>query len=685
MKNKISFLIMWAISGLFWGCAPKEETVLDPIPAMTWEELSVTPFLPIERWQTGARDWNVVNDSLRMNVDLPEALETRLSREDREVWRDAILHVEQSQAERKEAQILANFQMTPAESCSPPGSAFSLEQRSQLQLTLQLHRNVLWHLGRLEMASRGVSNALQSFLPMFQGGRISDADVSVVEPIQSMMQQIRDLRAEHGAVKGDWMPGALHVRAARSSHPEAVYVQAETILIEWSERMKASERWRYLGDSADPVIASLRVWREEFDGLIKAYRALSQNVRLLEREFSPPHSFVAWPCINHNLKQLRVVSELYGHILPIQWHLTLARSDAQRTVYRLRTADYDGTNREYLISLIEQFIGQINVQKVRLSRSEDLILVAMDELNEAFWAGLPDFVDPLHHHSHPAVESAQTWNLMYQEIVSELKSMPKPEAEPEQPAKKNGRRPPSYISKVIETLHAPSRIDEAERGLLAISELEAHMVSIRDELLKLCKQGACRSFPEAELAHSPRKSAWIVTWRQSPANERTLGHSLIVVKLCQLHLSRLVQRLTEIYAWFCETSNADLSWKRLDAWQRIWTLYAEPNGTYASFLRSIAALDQTISDMGKKQKKYAESEALEALLSLQDRFFDLTLDYARFIDGRSTPPISFDELIETWEMFDSRLVGIDEATQARDIAEHPELQKTKRKVLDIPR
>ncbi|MGN1071994.1 MAG: hypothetical protein ACI4VB_04625 [Bradymonadia bacterium] len=118
----------------------------------------------------------------------------------------------------------------------------------------------------------------------------------------------------------------------------------------------------------------------------------------------------------------------------------------------------------------------------------------------------------------------------------------------------------------------PGHPGEVERSLLAISELEAHMLSIRDELLKLCKQGACRSFPDAELANSPRTNSWIVSWRQSPANERTLGHSLVVIKLCQLHLSRLVQRLAEIYAWFAETSNADLSWKKLKAWQRIWTL-----------------------------------------------------------------------------------------------------------------
>jgi hypothetical protein len=215
------------------------------------------------------------------------------------------------------------------------------------------------------------------------------------------------------------------------------------------------------------------------------------------------------------------------------------------------------------------------------------------------------------------------------------------------------------------------------------------MVSIRDELLRLCKQGACRSFPEAELANSPRTSAWIVSWRQSPSHERTLGHTLIVIKLCQLHLSRLVQRLTEIYAWFSETSNADLSWKKLKSWQRIWTLYAEPNGTYASFLKSIAALDTSISEMAIPKKKRAQSEELLQLLAIQDKFFDLTLDYARFIDAKSSPPASFDELVATWEELDEKLVQIEKLTIERDIKNNPELikqiERKSRKRAEIPR
>ena len=667
------------------GCHPKEEAVLEPLPALSWQESEMPAFNPESVWENSKRDWSVIGDALRFEIHLPEALETKLEKSDRELWRSALTHIEESQIERKEAQILSNLQVSPAVACEPPSSGFSLQQRAQLQLTLQLHRNVLWRIGRLEMATRGVHNELNNYLALFSGGRIKDADVAVIEPVRQMVTQIEALRSGHAIPKGDWMPGDFQPRAARTTHLESIFIHAMTFFESWSEQMKQSDRWLYLSNAADPLIRALQTWSEEFELLIRAYRSLASHIQKLERDFAPPHSFVAWPCINQNLKRIRIISDIYSHILPMQWALSKAEDEAYRTYMRLQSPAYAKKNHVFLSGQIEQLINEIEAQKVRLTRCEDLLLIAWDESSRMIWRGLPEFIDPIHHHTKPAVESAETWNLLYQDIKNDLAALPgQIQAEPEQPLK-NGKPLPAFISTVLEMLHAPSRIDEAERSLLAISELESHMVSIRDELLKLCKQGACRSFPEAELAHSPRKSAWIVSWRQSPANERTLGHSLIVMKLCQLHLSRLVQRLAEIYAWFSETSNADLAWKKLKSWQRIWTLYAEPNGTYASFLRSVASLDQSISDMAQPQTKRAESDNLLLLLQIQDRFFDLTLDYARFVDGRNQPPVSFDELISTWELIDSRLSAIEKVTVERDQALHPELNTVKRKVVDIPR
>lgn len=673
---------------LITGCSQKSAPELEPLPPIEFSQSQITPFLTPDTWKTAPHDWNIVNDALKYEIQTPDALETRLTKTDRLIWKDALVHLEEAQMQRKDALILSKLQIPLPEACTPPSSGFSLQQRSQLQLALQLHRNVLWRMGRLEMASRGVSTHLQAMLTIFKSDHLSGADKSIIAPIMQLANQINTLRKGQPQPKGDWAPGALHYRMARNAHAEADMLRALTALREWHEQMMASERWQYLANSADPVIQSLEMWIEEFEGLIRAYRADAVHIQSLERDFAPPHALVAWPCINNNLRQLRVISELYSRILPMQWALSQAQDDARKTLKRLKSKDYAAINHEYHASQVEAFMTQIEAQKARLSRSEDLLLHAWDEVNDEIWHGLPDFIDPIHHHSRPAVEDAQAWNLMYQEIKAEIAETSRQAApEPEQPLNKRGKPMPSFISEVLEMLHAPSRIDEAERSLLAISELEAHMVAIRDELMRLCKQGACRSFPEAELSNSPRTSPWIVTWRQSPASERTLGHTLIVIKLCQLHLGRLVQRLTEIYAWFSETSNADLSWKKLKSWQRIWTLYAEPGGTYASFLKSVSELSLNISSMAQPQKKRAESDDLRTLLEIQHRFFDLTLDYARFIDTRNPPPTTFDELISTWELLDKKLSDIEVATKARDEALHPEdAPKTPaRKRIDIPR
>ena len=670
---------------LSMGCTQKEEIALEPLPSMQWQDKQITPFLTPEAWQTAQQDWGSVSVALRHPITMPDALETHLLREDRELWKEALRYYEQSVHERKAALVLSNLQISPAVSCTPPSSAFSLEQRSQLRLAIQLHRNVLWRLGRLEMSSRGISGMIKQFLAMFSGGRIKDAEKAVLSPIMSMVTQIDDLRAGQPVPRGVWNPGDFHSRMARTAHAEGVFISAKTMLQNWDRQMQQSDRWQYMANSADSLIMALDGWQAEFESLISAYRSLAAHTQAVERDFAPPNALVAWPCVNQNFKRQRILSDLYSHILPMQWALSKVQDGAMQIWVRLNSPDYASINHNYLASQLETLMDQISAQKALLSRSEDLVLKAWDDVNHVIWSGLPEFIDPIHYYSHPAVENAEQWNVLYQEIKTELShTAVKAEPEPEQPLTKRGKPQNSFISSVVETLHAPSRIDEAERSLLAISELESHMLAIRDELLRLCKQGACRSFPEAEIAHSPRTSAWVVSWRQSKADERTLGHSLIVIKLCQLHLSRLVQRLTEIYAWFSETSNADLSWKKLKTWQRIWTLYAEPNGTYASFLRSVASLDKSINEMAHSNR--VQSEDLKNLLDIQSRFFDLTIDYARFIDRRNAPPTSFDDLIETWEMLDGKLTAIEKATTERDMALHPELfPDKKRKQVDIPR
>ncbi|MBO4349362.1 MAG: hypothetical protein J6A01_00250, partial [Proteobacteria bacterium] len=164
MKRLSVFLFAVMLS---MGCTQKEEIALEPLPSMQWQDKQITPFLTPEAWQTAQQDWGSVSVALRHPITMPDALETHLLREDRELWKEALRYYEQSVHERKAALVLSNLQISPAVSCTPPSSAFSLEQRSQLRLAIQLHRNVLWRLGRLEMSSRGISGMIKQFLAMF--------------------------------------------------------------------------------------------------------------------------------------------------------------------------------------------------------------------------------------------------------------------------------------------------------------------------------------------------------------------------------------------------------------------------------------------------------------------------------------------------------------------------------------
>lgn len=650
------------------SCSKPSEPPADSIAPIEWQSPGVVPFLPPQAWHSASDGQGILEDALKFQLDIPEALETRLLKPDREIWKAALTHLEKARRARKDALLLIGFKLEPAQKCAPPSEAFSLLQRAQLQLAVQLQRNVLWRMGRLEMAARGVSNAVSVLLGQFQTGSIRGAQAAVIAPIMKIAHEIDALRETQPSPDGHWMPGEFRYRFARTAHGAPIFLQMGASLQAWQAEAEKSERYRYLAHVATPVVESVRTWQGELEAVIAAFSALTAQIQIVERAFAPPHAYVAYPCIEKNLKQLRLVSEFHAHVLDMQYSLTLAHENARAVHARLQGADYDRATADALSETVQNLMAAVRAQKARLSRSEDWLLEMWDGSNKVVWHdSLEVFIDPIHRHALPAVQDEQTWRMLYQDIRAQFSEIPKNwTAEPEQPPNRRGKPYPSYVHGIVEFLHSPARIDEVERSLLAISELEAHMLSIRDELLKLCKQGACRSFPEAEIANSPRTNAWVVSWRQSPSSERTLGHSLVVIKLCQLHISRLVQRLSEIYAWFSETSNADLSWKKLKSWQRIWTLYAEPNGTYASFLKSIAALDQTISQMPRVPQNRVASPQLVALLEIQDKLFDLTLDYARFLDARHRPPVTYEDLVDAWESLDEALTAIDQATDARD-------------------
>ncbi|MBQ9396140.1 MAG: hypothetical protein IJU23_11600, partial [Proteobacteria bacterium] len=157
--KKYTFLLIILIAVLTGSCSRQPEVELDPLPAIEYQDIDIAPFLPSKAWSE--KDWAIIGDALRYQITVPEALETKLQRDDREVWKQMVQYMEQSQAERREGMVMTSVQIGTVEACDPPGSAFSLQQRAQIQLTLQAHRNVLWRMGRLEMASRGVSTSIR--------------------------------------------------------------------------------------------------------------------------------------------------------------------------------------------------------------------------------------------------------------------------------------------------------------------------------------------------------------------------------------------------------------------------------------------------------------------------------------------------------------------------------------------
>ena len=54
MTKRLHGTLLGVLLGLLLcagGCAPKEETVLEPIPSFQWQEMQVTPFLAESAWR----------------------------------------------------------------------------------------------------------------------------------------------------------------------------------------------------------------------------------------------------------------------------------------------------------------------------------------------------------------------------------------------------------------------------------------------------------------------------------------------------------------------------------------------------------------------------------------------------------------------------------------------------------
>ena len=74
---------------LIAGCSSKPAPDLEPLPPIEFSQSEITPFLTQDVWKSTPYDWNIVNDALKYEIQMPDALETRLTKEDRLLWRSS--------------------------------------------------------------------------------------------------------------------------------------------------------------------------------------------------------------------------------------------------------------------------------------------------------------------------------------------------------------------------------------------------------------------------------------------------------------------------------------------------------------------------------------------------------------------------------------------------------------------
>ena len=90
---------------LITGCSQKPAPDLEPLPPIEFSQSQITPFLAQDTWKTTPHDWNIINDALKYEIQTPDALETRLTKADRLIWKNASVHLEEAQIQRKDALI----------------------------------------------------------------------------------------------------------------------------------------------------------------------------------------------------------------------------------------------------------------------------------------------------------------------------------------------------------------------------------------------------------------------------------------------------------------------------------------------------------------------------------------------------------------------------------------------------
>lgn len=674
LLRRLAALLQWSLLVLVSAgctrCDAPSQARPHSIPELRWSDPPLPDYV-IDVPQDPQGAWRIGIETLKTPLAVPSALETRLRDEPLELWRASLEAFERYRVLAESTVRSATLPRATSEHCEAPGAStaepFDVRWDLRAQQLLQQRRNILWRLGRLELAARSFHQALTRMTQAFGSDRSRHAEEALLDKIDLLRSHLERYDSPETRPDGEWLGAALRPRFARHRPVLLLMVHAEEALRSWREETAADTRWGYTAPSADAPLTAIEAWRKEHDALVESVasfsavaRGFSSSVDAIPRDASP-----WWRCMARDVQTLARLGSTLENALQMQQEL----ATGGRALRSLRRALADAaTPDDELLEQTAALERSVEAASAGLMALESAVLGRWDAVAERLWSQtFPHLVDTEARPTTAVVGDRAEWRKRF--FASRDATRPGSRGatpEPEQGLDRRGRARPPFVTEVLDLARSPARVAEVEQGLLAISELDAHLAGIQESITRACRAGDCAGLPTALVAGSPRDSQWVAGWRERPVGTRTLGHNVLVLELSRLHLTRQAERLATFHGWFAELSSADLSWFRLPAWEQTWQLYTGTRGSFLSFLRSLVSLDQTVRDLARPHEGRPVTQRTQALLDYQATLFALTLDYARFVDRGGEPPVPFETVIAAWEALDKELRAIEQATLERD-------------------
>jgi hypothetical protein len=694
---------LWvAVAVMSTGCSSCDQQPTystRPLPALEWRTPTLPDYGPLsevtdQAWRQGAK-------AAMEPLKVPQALETHLDGQERERWEQVLAALIRRQSLEEALEEVVTQRWLTLPDCPAPTATDALPQRWRVeaQRLVQLHRAALWHLGHLEMEALAMHRLLRDTQAQLTAEQSNLIRASLLEPMAQLQRDLEQQDQPATRPDGDWLKGALRPRLARHRPLQRFFDLLIEAITLWQPQVEADATWSHLARALEPHLRAAKRWQAHHRRLVRTFDVLAREHRALSRlattppaqrapvEGAPKIAPSAAPdaapdaapatapevglrrCFSLHAHQASLsaqalsitlnmqgeVAAALGHVRWLQHHLPL--SDAPR-----RT-DWLAQGQDALASLREQ----LEARAAALMRFESAISARLDRAHQGLWQALPDVVDPLAHAAPTAPGSATQWRQQFFALKRQpLSKLTQPE--PEQPMRKRNKPYPPYISRVIDYYRADAAVAHVEQGLLAISELDAHIARVHELVSPSCAPTQCAALPPGVTPDSPRLGPYVRLWSGLTPDQRHLGHYLIVLELTRLHLARQTDTLARLHAWIAERSTLDGAWPGLEACDETWALYTGADGTYLRFLKRWSELQRDIEAAPNADSDRALSAPLSALLTTQSALSALTIDFARLIDRGQEPPIPLETLLSTWQLLHAAQLRLEEVTLARDAA-----------------